>query len=82
MGVHWHKQGCKWKAAISHDGKRQHLGRFDDDREAARAFDTAARRLQGEEAHGGRTRANWHRLNFPSEREAERADALGMPAAC
>jgi hypothetical protein len=82
VGVHWHKQRCKWKAEIRYNVKRQHLGLFDDEREAARAFDTAARRLRGDGAHGGRPGTKWHRLNFPSEREAERADALGMPAAC
>ena len=82
VGVSWNKTSRKWVARIRHGGKNQHLGYFDDEREAARAVDTAARRLRGEEAHGGRTRANWHRLNFPSEREAERANALGMPAAC
>ena len=69
-------------ARIYHGGKRQHLGYFDDEHEAARAVDTGARRLRGEDAHGGRGGNNmWHRLNFPSKREAGRAKALGMPAA-
>ena len=81
VGVSWQKQNRKWKAQISHDGKTQHLGYFDDEHEAARAVDTAARRLRGEDAHGGRGGSNWLRLNFPSKREAGRAKALGMPAA-
>ena len=82
MGVSWDKKSRKWKAQISHDGKQQHLGSFDDEQEAARAVDTAARRLRGEDAHGGRGGNNeWLRLNFPSKREAGRAKALGMPAA-
>ena len=40
-----------------------------------------ARRLRGEDAHGGRAgNGSWLRLNFPSKREAGRAKALGMPA--
>eukprot|EP01046_Picozoa_sp_COSAG06_P022893 COSAG06_NODE_1795_length_8376_cov_3.340462_8_plen_117_part_00 len=57
------------------------LGSFDDEREAARAVDTAAQRLRGDDAHGGRAagpKKTWLRLNFPTKREAGRAKALGM----
>eukprot|EP01046_Picozoa_sp_COSAG06_P017145 COSAG06_NODE_1155_length_10484_cov_7.061759_7_plen_497_part_00 len=81
VGVHWVKKDRKWRASITHDRKSQHLGYFDDGREAARAVDTAARRLRGKDAHGGRAGRQWLRLNFPSKREAGRAKALGMPAA-
>eukprot|EP01046_Picozoa_sp_COSAG06_P066341 COSAG06_NODE_16693_length_986_cov_1.698985_1_plen_194_part_10 len=67
VGVCWNKKDRKWVAYIYRDGKRQHLGYFDDEREAARAVDTAARRLRGEDAHGGRTGNKMHRLNFPTE---------------
>ena len=81
-GVSWNKRRRKWRAHINHDGKQQSLGHFDDEREAARAFDTAVRQLRGEVAHGGRAgNGSWLRLNFPSKREAGRAKALGMPAA-
>ena len=86
VGVSWHKSGRRWTACVHHDGKQQHLGSFDDEREAARAFDTAARRLRGEDAHRGRataTAARWQ-LNFPTEREVVRAkerDALQMEEA-
>ena len=53
-GVSWEKTGRKWRARIQgirHDGKKQHLGLFDDEQEAAQAFDTAARRLRGDDAH-------------------------------
>eukprot|EP01046_Picozoa_sp_COSAG06_P003816 COSAG06_NODE_152_length_21942_cov_4.593234_17_plen_487_part_00 len=77
VGVSWHKQGHKWTANISQDGKKKHLGMFDDEQEAARAVDTAARRLRGEDAHGGRSGTQWLRLNFPTEGEAKRAQERG-----
>jgi hypothetical protein len=45
----------KWRAAIEHPGGREHLGYFRDPREAARAYDAAAKRLFG----------SFARLNFP-----------------
>ena len=66
VGVSWYKSKRKWGARIHHDGKQQHLGCFDDEQEAARAVDTAARRLRGEDAHGGRVGNDLLRLNaFP-----------------
>ena len=78
VGVSWDTKGRKWQAKIMHDRKQHVLGHFDDERVAARAFDTAARRLRGDDAHGGRAGRNWLRLNFPSKREAGRAQTLGM----
>jgi hypothetical protein len=71
------RKDIKWKAQIKHDGKNQHLGCFDDEREAARAVDTAARQLRGDDAHGGRSGKNWNRLNFPTQDEAKRAKERG-----
>jgi hypothetical protein len=79
VGVHWVKKDRKWRAGIKHDGNQQRLGHFDDEWEAARAVDTVARRLRGEDAHGGRSGTSWFRLNFPTQGEAARAKALGMP---
>eukprot|EP01043_Picozoa_sp_COSAG02_P048043 COSAG02_NODE_4674_length_5106_cov_9.921310_2_plen_580_part_00 len=66
------KQQGKWKASIRHGGKEKYIGRFGDEEAAAHAFDAAARRLRGAQAHGGRANArgskSW-RLNFPTAAE-------------
>jgi len=40
-GVAWHKNNKKWLASISHNKKRINLGYYDDEREAALAYDEA-----------------------------------------
>jgi hypothetical protein len=77
VGVSWNKKNRKWMANTRHDGNQHCLGYFDDEQQAAMAFDTAARRLRGEDAHGGRSGVNWFRLNFPTEREVRRAVERG-----
>eukprot|EP01045_Picozoa_sp_COSAG04_P006723 COSAG04_NODE_337_length_16405_cov_652.804060_11_plen_632_part_00 len=76
------KSGRKWAARIHHEGK-QHLGLFGDEEAAARAFDAAARRLRGDQAHGGRASKHgfaW-RLNFPTaEEEAAAVDPAKVVA--
>jgi hypothetical protein len=59
-GVNWHKNSNKWKAQIAYDGKQHSLGYFEDEEEAARAYDRAARAHRGEKAL----------LNFPAEGES------------
>jgi len=54
-GVKWHKHVKKWVAVISVDGRKKHLGYFTDEKEAAKAYDRAAKELRGEFAV----------LNFP-----------------
>lgn len=56
-GVCWNSYSGKWQAYINASKRTQYLGRFTDEREAARAYDRAARALFGDHA----------RLNFPEE---------------
>jgi hypothetical protein len=59
-GVSWHKKNNKWDAHINYDGKKHHFGYFEDEEEAARAYDKAARAQHGKRAQ----------LNFPAEGES------------
>jgi len=56
-GVYFLKRTGKWLATIGYHGKTIHLGSFDDEIEAAKAYDRKARELFGEFAY----------LNFPDE---------------
>jgi hypothetical protein len=57
-GVKWHKHVKKWAAVISVNGQRKHLGYFADEKQAARAYDKAAKEFRGEYAI----------LNFPKKK--------------
>ena len=61
-GRYWYPRHKKWCAKISIDGRKLHLGYFDTAELAARAFDGAARRYEGEGAA----------VNFPKGGSAER----------
>jgi hypothetical protein len=54
-GVYWYKRYRKWRAKAKLNGRHYHLGYFDSEEDAARAFDDFAR-----EHHGP-----FARLNFP-----------------
>ena len=56
-GVYWSKTAKIWKAVIRFKGKNQYLGKFDNEIEAAKAYDKEARQLFKEFAY----------LNFPDE---------------
>jgi hypothetical protein len=56
-GVSWDRANRKWAAQICKDYQNRLIGRFDDEEEAARAYDEQAKILHGEFA----------RLNFPNE---------------
>ena len=75
----------RWSAGIQsgkcafQSGKRtrRNLGSFDDEEEAARAFDAAAREIRGEQAHGGGPGLRY-RLNFPTAEEESGLVRLGV----
>jgi hypothetical protein len=50
-GVHWHKYEKRWQAQICFNGKRKTIGYFDDETEAAKAYDEAARKFHKEFAN-------------------------------
>jgi hypothetical protein len=61
-GVYWAKKSKKWQVRICYDGKRQVLGSFFDEEEAARAYDSAAKARIGSAAT----------INFPVESKRQR----------
>jgi hypothetical protein len=59
-GVSWSNRSSKWLALIRDDGKRHYIGCFEDEEDAAKAYDRAARAKHGKKAQ----------LNFPAEGES------------
>ena len=56
-GVSWDKRRGKWRSILGFDGKMKYLGSFDNEIEAAKVRDTAAKKYHGQFA--------W--LNFPND---------------
>lgn len=56
VGVHWCVRDEKWIAQVECEGRRYHLGSFDDEHAAAAAYDQKARELFGEFA---RLNSDW-----------------------
>jgi hypothetical protein len=50
-GVTWHKKDLRWQASIEIKGKCKYLGQFAKEKEAARAYDAAAKEVYGEFAN-------------------------------
>ena len=50
-GVYWSKENSKWRARIEVNGKKIHLGYFDNEKEGAEAYNNAAIELFGEFAN-------------------------------
>jgi hypothetical protein len=47
-GIWWHKPTAKWRASIRHEGKRIHLGLFEEKADAVAARKLAESRYYGE----------------------------------
>ena len=62
-GVSWDAHNQKWRAAATFQKKCRNFGNFDQEEDAARAFDHGVARLYGE----------WARFNFPEEQDCSRA---------
>jgi hypothetical protein len=60
IGVCVHKRDGKYNASICYKGRKLWLGAFDNEIDAAKAYDVAARKYYGEHA----------KVNFPAEAEA------------
>jgi len=50
-GVSWHKHSRAWRAYIKTRGKQFHIGLFDNEQDAAHAYNVAAHKLFGQFAH-------------------------------
>ena len=75
-GVTYDKEAKKWRSQIKHSGQKKNLGHYDNEDDAAKAFDEAARKLRGETAHGGgKPGGRRFLLNFPTAEEIKKREA-------
>jgi len=51
LGVSWNKQNSKWRTVIHKDGKQTRLGHFEQEKDAAVAYNLAATNLYGQFAN-------------------------------
>jgi len=51
-GVSWNKGNAKWVASICVDGRNKHLGVFDNEQDAAHAYNLASKEFHGEYGRG------------------------------
>jgi hypothetical protein len=74
--VTYDKEAKKWRAQIKHSGQKKNLGHYDNEDDAAKAFDEAARNLRGETVHGGgKPGGRKFLLNFPTAEEIKKREA-------
>eukprot|EP01043_Picozoa_sp_COSAG02_P065116 COSAG02_NODE_9727_length_2129_cov_3.018227_2_plen_458_part_00 len=67
-GVSWHKHG--WRARLTVRGSKVVLGYFENEDDAARAWDAAARQHRGKHKSSAKYNNRWQRwLNFPTPAE-------------
>ena len=74
-GVMFHQRDGKWQAKIRIDGKTKHLGYFDDEEEAAHAYDEEARRHWDEETLP--QQGSGQSFNFPASKGKRDAERVG-----
>uniref|UniRef100_A0A7S3V163 AP2/ERF domain-containing protein n=1 Tax=Aplanochytrium stocchinoi TaxID=215587 RepID=A0A7S3V163_9STRA len=67
-GIIWDKNSRAWRAKLSVNGKLEHVGLFDDEKEAALAWDQRALQVRGERT----------RLNFPASSLASATHGLDI----